>query len=431
MADSTKIVADPRPQLSAEQIALLARSHGDGEDLSSRRLRALELYLQAPLPDRADNRWRYTRPGSLLPDRLDLQMRPVVPLHLPRLEERAAVVLVQPGAALRSTLSPAAERAGLRVLRLDQDPDLLARLGQAVGAEHGLFEALNLASFNAAALVHVPRGAQIEHPVHLVLPPTQQLTATRLLLVVEAGARVSFVEEHPEGDDAVHASTVTELLVGAGARVQHMLLQRWGGAVVGHQTLRARLERNADYLGLVACLGGKQVKIDAGTRLEGDGARAEIVGFMLGDRRQQLDLHTAQEHRAPHTWSRIDFKVALNDRASAAYTGRIRITPEAPGSEATQENRNLLLSRRARASSIPELEIETDEVSCSHGATVAPVEEEQLTYLCSRGIPRERALQLVLRGFFEATLGRLPRQLREDLEAQLEPRLARVAGGQH
>jgi Fe-S cluster assembly protein SufD len=164
-------------------------------------------------------------------------------------------------------------------------------------------------------------------------------------------------------------------------------------------------------------------KADLGSHLEGPGANVELVGFLCGEGKQHFDHHTVHDHRAPHTYSDLDFKVVLKDKARSAYTGLIRIEPDAPQSEAYQENRNLLLTEGAKAESIPELEILTDDVKCTHGATMGNLDPEHLFYLMSRGLSRGEALRLIVGGFIEPTLSRIPEDLRERLRDHVEDRI--------
>jgi len=216
--------------------------------------------------------------------------------------------------------------------------------------------------------------------------------------------------------------------VGANAEVRHVLVQRWRAGARGHLVVRARTERDGRFFSATAGLGGQLVKTDIGSELAGPGARSELVGFALGEAKQHFDHHTRHVHSSGRTWSNIEYKVAAAGRSRSSYTGLIRIEAAAPGSEAYQENRNLLLSERARADSIPELEILTDDVSCSHGATVAPVDDEQVFYLQSRGLTATLAVRLIVRGFLESTLAQVPSPLREELEELVADRLARVEG---
>jgi Fe-S cluster assembly protein SufD len=209
-----------------------------------------------------------------------------------------------------------------------------------------------------------------------------------------------------------------------------VLVQRWDQGVHGSHTLRAEVGRDADLLTVLAAQGGGVVKADLGATLTGHGAHSELVGVLLADGDQHLDHHTLHDHRAPHTWSNINLKVALSGHARSAYTGLIRIDPAAPGSEAYQENRNLLLSDHCRADTIPELEILTDDVVCTHGATVAPIDREQVFYLESRGLPTVGAQRLIVRGFVQGALERVPEGLRAGVEEQVERRLAALGAAQ-
>ena len=368
--------------------------------------------------------WRYTDPELILPPR-DLRPLTGAP-ELVVLPEGPAVLLVA-GQAPR--LNAAAESCGLTISPLQlEDPDL-AELGRAVPADHGYFEALNATAFNAGLVIRAPRNLNLTEPLRVVIPaPADADSLPRLLIVADSGAAITVVEDHLGGDQDSVIIGVTEILIAANAEVRHVLVQRWQAGVVGHLTQRAVLDRDARFLGASVGLGGAVVKTDVGSRLAGSGACSELVGIALAEKRQHLDHHTAHHHTSEQTWSNIDFKAAVSGRARSIYTGLIRIEENAPASEASQENRNLLLSERARIDTIPELEILTDDVSCSHGATVAPVDQEQIFYLQSRGLTADEALRLVVRGFVESTLRRVPEDLREELAPLVEMRLQRLEG---
>ena len=154
-------------------------------------------------------------------------------------------------------------------------------------------------------------------------------------------------------------------------------------------------------------LGGIYNKADIRTELRGANAYSEMIGVLLGDSVQHFDNHTEHVHVHGHTYSDLDFKVVLEDEARSAYTGLIRIDLEAADSEAYQENRNLLLDKQCRAESIPELEILNEDVRCTHGATVGPIDEEQVFYLMTRGLPRRAAERAIVEGFFAPVLDRI------------------------
>jgi Fe-S cluster assembly protein SufD len=230
----------------------------------------------------------------------------------------------------------------------------------------------------------------IEEPIRLltVVRGDGSFGLVRNLVIVEDGASATIVEEalgaQQGGRDRL--SEVTEIFAAADSEVRYLPLQHLGREVVSHRTVRARLDRQARLLTVIGSFGGGSYKADLGVSLVGPGAESRMVGVCFGDGRGRADHHTVQDHVAGHTTSDIDFRVVLAGKARSAYTGLIRIAKDAPYCEAFQENRNLLLSEQARAESIPELEILTDEVRCKHGATAGPIDQDQLFYLASRGL---------------------------------------------
>jgi Fe-S cluster assembly protein SufD len=272
-------------------------------------------------------------------------------------------------------------------------------------------------------LVRVPAGVQLEHPIRLRIV-AGRLALPRVLVVAGEGSSFEIIEGHVGGDrSGGKVLGVTEILVEGGANVRYGLVQRWEPGVVGHLTARARVASGARFQLSLASFGGTLFKADVGAGLAGEGAEVETAGVAMGGDQQHFDHHTEHSHEAVKTFSNLDFKVALTHAARSAYTGMIRIAPHAAGSQAYQENRNLLLSHDARAESIPELEILTDDVRCSHGATVAPIDPEQLFYLNSRGLPNLQATRVIVYGFLDQTLARLPQTTRERIEAFVAARL--------
>jgi Fe-S cluster assembly protein SufD len=431
LADAALALGPERPALSPELPRLLADRWGEPIALVDWRRRAYEVYQTVAAPDRVQHLWHFTDPAALLPAAETLA--PAVLAGSPGAVATAGptaggepIVLLAPGA--EPHLSDAARAAGFELLPLASEV-ALSRLGEAVPADHGLFEALSATAWTAGLCVRLPAGREAGRPLRIVVPAGSGARLPRLLVIAERDAAGTIVEEHAGGAAGGRVVGVTELLLAPGARLRHVLVQRWEQGIAGHLTVRGRLERDASLLTAIAAFGGSVAKSDLGSILVGEGARAELAGVVLGEGTQQFDHHTRYEHRAGSTWSNLDFKVALNGRARSAYTGLIRIQEGAPGSQAYQENRNLMLSPDCRADTIPELEILTDEVSCTHGATVAPVDPEHLFYLRSRGISPRDALRLVVRGFLEGTLRRLPDGLREELETLVSRRLAQLAGG--
>ncbi len=412
-------------QIDEAAVRAAAGRTGCGPALLEFRLRALETHRATPLPDRVRHLWRYTDPSRLLPGSPG-SPGPVPLPAIPDPPEGGVVVVLVPGAAPEIRASEGAREAGVRVVPLAEAPDGLP--GTAVPPEHGFFEALNAALWDGGAAILIPESTRLERAIRVMVVAPEGASLPRILVVAGRGSEASVVEEHVGGGASTRIVGVTELLVEAGANLRHVVLQRLAPGARAHLTSRARVARDGGVSTVVASFGGGVVKMDLGSLLAEQGARSEIVGFVLGEGRQHMDHHTVHEHAAPRTWSNIDFKVALTGRARSAYTGLIRIETTAPGTEAYQENRNLLLSEEARAETIPELEILTDDVQCTHGATVAPLDPEQVFYLSSRGIPGGEAERLIVRGFLEATLSRLPVSVRSEVEAAVEERLLAFQG---
>ena len=422
MAELALMSVDGRPAVARKALQELSAQLGENKSGRNWRLQALQDYANVALPDRVQHLWRYTDPTHLLPNGPLPAAMPSSDAFDGALPADGPAALLWPGQA--PVLNDLARAAGVKVTPLLHDDGEAELLGSAAPADAGFFHALNAVAWNTGAAVYVPAGTVLAQPLRLLVPALAATTLPRLLVVAGRGAEATVVEEHFGGGADRRVIGVTELLLGENAHLRHVLVQRWTSGVHGFLAVQARLERNATYLGAIASLGGDRLKLETGADLAGPGARSELIGVVLGGGRQRFDHHTRHRHLSGDTWSNIDFKAALTEKARSSYTGLIRIEEHAARSQAFQENRNLLLSDDARADTIPELEILTDDVSCSHGATAAPIDPEQIFYLQSRGIPRREAVQLVLRGFLEPTLAQVPASVRDSLEALVADRLA-------
>jgi Fe-S cluster assembly protein SufD len=425
---------------------------GEPPAFSVERREAFESYLRAPLPDRVSHLWRYTDPREFVLSESTIENArrgaseagrsrggAALPPALEALLERgeaAGVAFFAPGRSPWIERGADVESKGVLLLDLREAfaraSDLVSqRLGRLVGARVapdglGKFEALNLALWSSGLLVYVPAGVRLDKPLHVwrdVSGTTQGFLGTRLLVVIETGAELTLVDEREGGSEGFQLNTAVELFAGEASRLRYVWVDRLGQGVRHHVAQRASAGRDSRILTAMASLGGAVTKADFGSCLDGPGAEVELFGFLYGEGQQHFDHHTVHDHRAAHTRSNLDFKVVLKDKARSAYTGLIRIAPDAPESEAYQENRNLLLSEGARAESIPELEILTDAVKCTHGATVGTLDPQHVFYLMSRGLTRSEAIRLIVGGFIEPTLSRLPPELGERLKHQMEERI--------
>jgi len=411
------------PSIALEHVEELSRAAGEDAARLALRRQAREALSPLALPDRAHHLWRYTAPTRFVPGVDPTAIAPAAVAPAWRLDEQLAAAALVAGGALRLVqVEDAARKAGVVVEDLHR-ADAGGRLGALVPAAHGFAEAINAAAWRGGVLIRVPAGVTLEHPIRIRIV-AGAASLPRIVVIAGEGSSFEVVEGHVGGEaEAALTLGVSEVFVGAGADVRYGLVQRWDAAVTGHLTTRAEVGAGARFQMSLASFGGAVFKADVGAILAGERANVETFGVAMGGERQHFDHHTEHLHRAGKTHSNLDFKVALTGAARSAYTGMIRIAPGAAGSEAYQENRNLLLSADARAESIPELEILTDDVKCSHGATVAPLDPEQLFYLGSRGLPRGQAMRVIVYGFLDQTLQRLPQATRERIEALVAARL--------
>ncbi len=317
----------------------------------------------------------------------------------------------------------------------DAPPELIERhLGSLVSADADAFVALNDAGVRGTAFVYVPRGVVVESPISLrtVQARTGTLLNQRTLVVVEEGAEVEVWEQYLSGDDQVDGvfNVVTELIVGDNARLRYVCGQDLAEKSWIFGTQRAEIGRDGRLDWVALGFGSARGHVRMETRLSGEGADARVTGAYATHGRQHIDFDTTQEHAAPNTTSDLAFRGVLQGRSSAVWKGNIIVDPGAQKTDAFQESRNLLISKRAHADAIPGLEIQANDVRCTHAAAVAQVDPEQLFYLRSRGLPEEIAKQLVIEGFLSALVERFEAgPVREVLGDALERRLGVILAG--
>jgi Fe-S cluster assembly protein SufD len=283
---------------------------------------------------------------------------------------------------------------------------------EAVPAEEGKFAALNAALWADGVFLYVPKGVRLEAPVRVTRWFTESGAAylSRVLIVAERNSQVSYVDEVLSDDftEQTFTSTAVEVIARDGAQVQYVAVQRLGRGAFYQAVQRTLAGRDATLDTLNVALGASVSRIDLNARLLGPGANSDMLGLYFGDGDQHFDFNTSQDHVSPNTASDLLYKGALDGSSHGIFRGIIRVHPGAQKTDAYQTNRNLLLSPHARADSLPNLEIEADDVKCSHGATVGELDAEAKFYLMSRGLNRTQAERLVVMGFLGEVLARLP-----------------------
>jgi Fe-S cluster assembly protein SufD len=289
------------------------------------------------------------------------------------------------------------------------------------------FVARNEAQWRNGLMVYVPRGQRLAEPVRVTVRQREDGSAVawRTLIVLEEGAEAEVWERYESADGTTGLfNGVVEVAVGPGANLRYVCEQELSDRSWVFATQRAEVERDATLDWVALGFGSARGKVRMETKLAGRGSSARVTGAYAGTGVQHLDYDTTQEHAAEHTTSDLAFRGVLAERATAVWRGMIRVDPGAQQTDAFQESRNLLLSGDAHADAIPGLEIEADDVRCTHAAAVAQVDPEQLYYLRARGLGEAAAKRLVIEGFLQELVERIPAgEGRERLGAALERRL--------
>jgi Fe-S cluster assembly protein SufD len=359
--------------------------------------------------------------------------------------DRVETLLTAPEGAIalgqvdgRIVEEPAELPAGVLVepltLAVERHPELVEpHLGRIVDAERDVFAAANDASWTGGAFVYVPRGVTVEAPVLLTAISDAAATSLqrRVLVVLDEGAEAEVWEQYLSGSPDADAlvNTVVELVVGQNARLRFVTAQDMNEASWIFGSMRAEVARDGVLDWVVAGFGSARGKVRTETLLAGEGAEGKVTGAYAPHGRQHIDYDTTQEHAAPNTTSDLAFRGILSERSSVVWRGMIKVDPGAQQTDAFQECRNLLLSKRAHADAIPGLEILANDVRCTHAAAIAQIDPEQLFYLRSRGLVPDLAKRLVIEGFMAELVERFePGAIRDAMAGALERRLQRVLG---
>jgi Fe-S cluster assembly protein SufD len=411
------------PTVTPAFTADASRALGGPEWLVGRRLGAVERLAEVTWPTPAEEIWRYSRI-----DQLDLaRFRPFAPEELgvagderapgggPWAAEagrHAALIVVRDGRVVHHELDPGLEAKGVRACGIATcEDDIVAELiGRASSASEDAFTVLHDAFLAGGAFVHVPAGVVVEDPI-LVLHWCEgdgRASFPHTLVSLGESAQATVLDRFgsPQTDHLVDA--VSELLVDDNAHLRYLTVQEHGPSTWHIGLQRAQVGRDATIRTSAVALGGDYARLRSEALLSGQGAESNQLAVYFGDGEQMLDFRTLQDHDAPNTRSDLLFKGAVEDSARSVYSGLVRLRPAARKANASQTNRNLVLTEGAGAESIPNLEIEASDVRCSHASTVGPIDDEQLYYLESRGIPPEEAERLVVLGFFDDVFERLP-----------------------
>jgi len=376
--------------------------------LAQRRAEAAERFAASQWPSTDEEVWRYSRIAELDLDAFAL----AAPSDVSPPGLKAVLATLPPRSATVVTVNGHVSSAdGPYVSTIGENGDGQASLGSVITEPVDLFSVMNDAFAAAPVLVRIPRGAVVDDPIVVVHWIDGDGTAAFPRLVVEAGAdsqaAVLEIYASAEGARAVVAP-LAEIAVGPSARLGFTSVQEVGLDVWQIASQVSQVDADATFTAATAGLGGDYARHRTDCRLTGRGATGTLLAVYFGEGDQTLDFRTFQEHAAPDTTSNLLFKGAVGGRSRSVYTGLIRVRKNAHGTNALQTNRNIKLSDDAWAESVPNLEIENNDVRCSHASAVGPIDEDQRFYLESRGVPPDVTERLVVTGFFDEVLQQLP-----------------------
>ncbi|MDP9478531.1 MAG: Fe-S cluster assembly protein SufD [Actinomycetota bacterium] len=430
--------------ISEETVKALSSLKGEPGWLTEKRLQAWRSFESLPMPTLRDEAWRYTdisdvRIEDFLPyaSSPDLKSEDDLPDAVRGLiregEENSALLVQHNSETTYSRVDEELARKGvvftdLHTALAEHEELVKEKLFGLVPGDYDKFAALSAAAFAGGSFLYVPRGVDVEVPIQSYrwLDVVGSIMP-RTLVVVEEGASVAYIDEYASADaeDPAFSNGAVELYVGEGANLRYVSLQNWERNVLHFNTIRSQTAKDAAIRSLVVSFGSQLSRTNVEAGLSASGGDSEMLGLYFADQNQVLDHHTLQDHIAPNAHSDLLYKGALRDESIAVFSGLIRVEPGAQKTDAYQTNRNLILGTDdAFAVSLPNLEIMADDVKCSHGSTTGQVDETELFYLMSRGIPRREAEKLVVFGFFGEITSRIPLQgLKEKLDRAIEGKI--------
>jgi Fe-S cluster assembly protein SufD len=389
------------------------------------RLGAYDLYEMTPMPTTKDEAWRRTDIHRLKLNEIgpsvngDAAADVTIPEFLGQqltADQAGGNMLQIDGVVKRYALDQALVDQGVIFCDMhtavNEHPDLVKRyfMTEGVQVSEGKFAALHGAFWRGGTFLYVPKNVQAAAPLHSVLWSANGHTFTHTLVVLDQGSEAIFMDEYASANgkgQALH-NGVIELLVGDNASLIYAGLQDFGSNMWQFNHERGRVGRDGKLDWVTSMMGTRLTKAFQTMDLDRPGGWGRMSGIFFTNGRQHLDLDTQQNHNAPDTVSDLLYKGALREKSRTVWQGMIKALPDAQRIDGFQANRNLMLDRDARADSIPGLEIEADDVICTHASAIGKLDEEEIFYLMSRGIPRKTAVEMSVQGFFDPIMRRIP-----------------------
>jgi len=411
---------------SRDAVVQLSASLNEPEWMLDLRLEAWEIFASLPMPTTRDEAWRRTDIRRFKIDSFGISLNgngatgANVPDHLAAqlTDDAAGGILVEVNDRVEEySLSDELRSQGVIFCDMHtavrEHGDLVRKyfMTEAVRADEGKFAALHAAFWRGGVFLYVPPNVTAVAPLHSALWATSGRTFTHTLVVLDTNSEATFIDEYAspaKGEGQALHNGAIELIVRDGASLHYASLQDFGTNVWQFNHECGRVGRDGKLDWITSVMGTRLTKAFQTSELDAPGAWARMSGIFFTNGRQHIDLDTLQNHNAADTTSDLLYKGALKDGSRSVWQGMIKALPGSQRIDGFQANRNLMLDRTARADSIPGLEIQADDVRCTHASTVGKLDEEEIFYLMSRGIPRADAIRMVIQGFFDPVMQRIP-----------------------
>lgn len=392
--------------------------------LDALRSAAASQFADADPPSSRAEEWRYSRIDSIDFGRYSQAAGSGSELDAMAIDGAAAMVIIRDGQVVSLERTDALGKATVSII--SEHPEGEGLLNALRGEPSSSVDMLHDANIGDVIVVDVPRGAHISAPIVIDTYSDVEggLTAPHTIVRAANGSSVNVFERRRSGKADQLVLPVVELDAAPDARIGYLVAQQLGLKTNSFEHHGCSVDQQANVVSGVAAFGGAYARTRADIKMNGRGANGDLLSAYFGDGDQMLDFRTFQEHNAPDTTSRLLFKGAVTGQAQSVYSGLITVSEDAPGTNAFQTNRNLKLSDGAWAYSVPNLEIEQNQVACSHASTVGEIDEDQRFYLESRGVPTTSAEQLLVSGFFAEVIAQFPidavkGELQQEIDAAL------------
>ncbi|MBI2101171.1 Fe-S cluster assembly protein SufD [Candidatus Woesearchaeota archaeon] len=371
-----------------------------------RKKEALAVFKSIPMPKEKDEDWRYTDIGKLRLESFEpfeSEGKISVSGFSEYLAEKG-VILTDINTALQKY--PVAQQYFLKSMKIGGDK----------------FAALNAAYFGNGFFLHVPKNIEIDEPIKLNFEVSGKSSILHNMIIAESNSKVNFIEEYTGKENANGQlnSSVTEVFANADSKINFYHINNWAKNAYSFANIVGNLDRNSNVNWISGCFGGRLNRLKIDTIFSGNGASCSNLGIFMGKEKEHVDFATNMFHNAENTTNDVLVDGILKDESSSVYRGLIKIEKQAQKTNSYLANHILKLGDKTLANSIPSLKIDANDVKASHGATVGQINEEHLFYLMARGLSRAEAEKLIVEGFFEPIIQKIPlEELREKIRGMV------------